>query len=177
MSIDREKLAQACMVLRLDVFEANEYDFLFEYQRVMRAIARALKTMEANKYTFGVFLPTLFALRYKLAAFQKTVIHCEPLVKVLQNGLEERFGNVMDIFDPDGKSVPPFVAMVSNPTYKLNYIGLETIPSHMLMRVKQMLFDAVMDVTKIETNSEEQSSDLTSQAKGNWLNKFAFYLH
>lgn len=168
LSIDREQLANVCMVLNLDVFEGNEYEFLIEYNRVMKAIAIALKTLEANKYAFGVYLPTLFGLRLKLAALEKQAVHCLELVLVIQNVFEERFRSVLDIFDGEGKSVPAFVAMVSNPNYKLSYMGLKSIPSHTLLRIKQMLFDSAMDILKNETHSDDQNNDIQSTNQGNY---------
>lgn len=149
------------MVLGLDVFEHNEYQFLFEYQRIMKAIATALKTLEANKYTFGIYLPTLFGLRMKLAALERNAVRCLPLVEVIQDAFEERFGNVMDIFSVDGKSTPAYLAMVSNPNFKLNYMGMKTIPSHTLNRVKQMLFNAGIVILANESDSTEENSDDT----------------
>lgn len=162
------------MVLNLDVFEDNEYDFLLEYQRVMKAIASALKTMEANKYTFGIYLPTLFGLRMKLASFVNTVVHCLPLVEVIQDAFEERFGNVMDIFAADGKSIPAYVAMVSNPNYKLNYMGMKTIPAHILLRVKQLLLDAGMDIMGDELDSDQQDDTVVDSGTAAFLILFAF---
>lgn len=135
----------------------------------MKVVARALKTMEANKYAFGAFLPTLFGLRMKLAALEKKATQCLPLVKTLQSAFEKRFGNVMDIFDSHGESVPAYVAMASNPNYKLNYMGMKTIPTHILLRIKQMLLDAAMDILK--NGSEAKSDDKSSNPFGNyWLN-------
>lgn len=153
------------MVLNLDVFENIEYEFLYEHQRIMNAVARALKTLEANTYEFGVFLPTLFGLRIKLATFQRKAVYCLPLVEVIQNAFEERFRSVLDIFNANGNSVPAFVAMVSNPYYKLYYMGMKSIPSHILLRLKQMLFDAAMDILQNETGSGSKES----QSQGNRL--------
>lgn len=170
LSIDREKLAKACEVLQLDLLESDEYEFLYEYQRIMKAIATALKSMEANKYTFGIYLPTLFGLRLKLSVLAKNAVHCLPLVEVIQAAFEKRFGNVLDVFAADGTSIPAYLAMVSNPNYKLNYIGLQTIPSNILNRVKQMLLNAANDILgdDSEPDMEGQPNDsLIHQTESN----------
>lgn len=164
------------MVLNLSVFEASEYEFLQEYHRVMKCIASALKAVEADKYTFGLFLPTLFGIRVKLEKLKEHVKYCLPLVEVLQQCLEERFGNLMDIFASDGKSIPGFVAMVSNPMYKLNYIGLNSIPSHYVLRVKQMLVDAGMNIQRdkmeraqMEVSVQRKDIAVQDDKNGSWI--------
>lgn len=98
LSIDRAKLESACVHLKVDVFSDEEYAFLVEYHKVISLVANALKSLEADRYTFGLYLPTLIGLKLKLQALfdGNTIIHCLPLVVALQNGLERRFGELMD---------------------------------------------------------------------------------
>lgn len=134
LSIDRPKLDEACDALNLEPFDSKEYDFLNQYFRVINKVAIALKTLKADKYTFGLYLPTLFGLRSVLEKISNPttteMFECLPLAKALKTGFENRFGKLMDAFESDGKSAPLFIAMVSNPQFKLNFLGTRVISSH-----------------------------------------------
>ena len=109
----------------------------------MLPVAVALKVLEANAYTFGLYLPTLFNLRRKLVALKKTCTRlCRPLVLALEKGLETRFGKVMDLDDKDGRSVPLFLAMVTNPRFKINYMGPDNISDDTIPKIRSLLFKA-----------------------------------
>lgn len=149
------------MILQLDIFEFADYEFLTEFQRVMKVVASALKTMEANQYTFGLYLPTLFGMRNKLAALKGTVKHCAQLVHEIESAFETRFSKMMDIFNDEGRSIPAYIAMVSNPKYKLNYMNLKRIPPHIELRVKQILLNAAlsMDSDSIQTDADDADTE------------------
>lgn len=105
-------------------------------------MAIALKTIESNSYTFGLYLPTLFGLKINLQALidKNLVFECISLVHALQAGMEKRFGELMNPFASDKKSVPLFVAMLTNPRYKFNFMGLSSIPPNLFNHFKKMLF-------------------------------------
>lgn len=162
-SIQRPQLAKVCEVLSMRVLDDNDYEFLAEYQNIMRSIAVCLKKLEADEYTFGIYLPALFGLRFKLASLKNRAVHCKALVDVLSENFEERFGYIMDIFQANGKSLPAYIAMVSNPNYKLNYIGMKSIPSHIVLRVKQMLFTAVTDILGEKDILDDETVDVDEE--------------
>lgn len=56
----------------------------------------------------------------------------------------------MNPFDENGKSMPLHVAMLSNPTLKMNYLGVKTIPIRLLNRLKDMLLKAAKAITESE---------------------------
>lgn len=91
MSIDEGKLYDACILLSVPPFETSDYIFLKEYYLVMGLVAKALNMMQADKYTFGLYLPTLYALRIRLHEFLDKVKICKPLVETLSEALERRF--------------------------------------------------------------------------------------
>lgn len=90
LAIDNTKLTRACLQLKVRPFEDEEYGFLCEYHRVMKLIAMTLKSIEADSYTFALYLPTLLGLRINLQSMidSHTLLYCEPLVVALQRGLE-----------------------------------------------------------------------------------------
>lgn len=125
----------------------------------MSLVTTALKTLEADRYTFGVYLPTLIGLKLNLKALldKNLVFHCIPLVHALHQGLESRFGELMDPFNENGKSIPLYIAMLTNPAYKMNFLGIKKISAVLLNRFKEMLYDASQ---KIEHESEKSGGDI-----------------
>lgn len=171
LAIEKAKLTNACLKLNVSPLEDKEYGFLHEYHSVMKLIAMALKSIEADSYTFALYLPTLIGLQINLQAMidSHKAVHCEPLVVALQKGLETRFGNLMDPFGSDGKSVPIFVAMMSNPAFKLNFMGKNEIQSNLLNRLKDMLLseaikmeNSIGDDDITHTHDHSQTHTLTS---------------
>lgn len=152
MSIDRAKLKSACLYLKIDPFDDEEYAFLEKYYSIISLVATALKTLEADQYTFGIYLPTLVGLELKLKGLLDdiTLIECVPLIHALQRGFDLRFSQLMNPFDENGKSMPLHVAMLSNPTLKMNYLGVKTIPIRLLNRLKDMLLKAAKAITESE---------------------------
>lgn len=173
LSIDRPKLDEACDALNLEPFDSKEYDFLNQYFRVINKVAIALKTLKADKYTFGLYLPTLFGLRSVLEKISNPttteMFECLPLAKALKTGFENRFGKLMDAFESDGKSAPLFIAMVSNPQFKLNFLGTRVISSHMLQHLKEMLVVAALQIEKTNLTESvpcEQIDNIASTSHG-----------
>lgn len=152
LAIEQTKLTSACSRLGVSPLDDDEYSFLQEYHKVMKLIAMALKSIESDSYTFALYLPTLFGLRINLQAMidGEKLLYCEPLVVALQSGLNARFGNLMDPFGTDAKSVPLFVAMLSNPKFKLNFMGMKQIQPDLLNRLKEMLLS---EAIKIENSN------------------------
>lgn len=167
LSIDEKKLERACVELRVDPLDCNEYAFLCEYHNIMSLVAATLNTLEANRYTFGIYLPTLMGLQYKLqqmihhlnnknierhniemdgiAEIEKekaTSSKCLPLANAIKRGFENRFGELIDAYNK--KSVPLYVAMLSNPTFKLNFMCLPSISQELFKHLKEMLVCAAI---------------------------------
>lgn len=177
MSIGKDKLEYACLQLRVDPLDCNEYAFLCEYHNVMSLIAAALNTLESNRHTFGIYVPTLLGLQYQL---QKLITHlsseiengysmdiaddeenvkvagsnCLPLAYAIKRGFDNRFGELIDPYNINGKSVPLFVAMMSNPTFKLNFMCLPLISERLLKHLKEMLVCAAVSAYKDENQTE-----------------------
>lgn len=134
--------------MNIEPFDDDEYNFLEQYVQIINKVAIALKTLEGNKHTFGLYLPTLFGLRNalrKCANIEQTeTLKCIELAKALEAAFERRFGQLMDVNDPEGKSVPLFIAMITHPQFKLNFMGSNTIDSSVLHTLKEMLVSAAM---------------------------------
>lgn len=108
---------------------------------------------------------------------ENTVFDCLPLVIALQSGLENRFGELMDPFNANGKSIPLYVAMLSNPAFKLNYMGMKKIPPNLILRLKEMLYNAAVTIENENSNkavSDKNVDDVRASAHGKYE---SFSLH
>lgn len=129
---------------------AAEKNFLADYHNCLTPVAAALKFLEGNKHTFGVYLPMLCSLKQKLNLLQNSQIgkSCKPLADALAAGFEKRFAKIM-ILDKDckkdednGLGVPLYLAMVTNPMFKLNFMNKSVIPAEQLNKIRSILFNA-----------------------------------
>lgn len=154
LSIDRSKLENACIQLKIEHFDHDEYEFLQQYHHIMNKVAIALKTLEGDQLTFGVYLPTLFGLRKFLdkCSDSKTTetYECLELAVAIKAGFEKRFAHLMDVFNVEKRSAPLFIAMITNPQYKLNFMGTRTISPSVLREVKEMLVTAGIQIETID---------------------------
>ncbi|XP_055308984.1 uncharacterized protein LOC129572896, partial [Sitodiplosis mosellana] len=155
-SIERTKLENFCDELQISKFDDDEYIFLEEYIEVIKPVAAALKTLEANKYTSGIYLPILVGLRSALNNLhEQNLMHCQPLIEAVEAGFERRFGNLMLIYN--ARSVPLYIAMVSNPRFKLNFLGYkQRVPRHIIEKVRSMLVSAAQEIRKQRSEKEEE---------------------
>lgn len=170
LSIDRNKLENACIELNIDPFTLDEYNFLRQYFEIINEVAIALKVLEGDKHQFGLYLPTLFGLRavlnkYADAATTKTP-KCLQLAIALQTGFKERFGNLMDLSSPDGKSTPLYIAMITNPTYKLNFMGTRIIDPRVLNTLKDMLVTAALENERTNNSMNGSTVSVAQQNHG-----------
>lgn len=173
MKIQRDNLESALNALNTAVLEDDEYIFLEEYFEVLTPVAVALRTLEANKYTFGLYLPVLVGLRKALNRLHtKNLMHCKPLIAALQTGFEERFAKFMNIFN-ESLSVPLYLSMISNPMYKMDYLGFEQrVPAHYITRIRNWLMaeaKKIMEdgnesnIIELLESDDETSSDTQNQ--------------
>lgn len=177
LSIDRNKLDNACNQLNIDPFDSDEYDFLRQYFEIINKVWIALKVLEGDKNPFGLYLPTLFGLRAvlnKYADINTTETpKCLQLAIALRTGFNKRFASMMEVFNSDGKSLPLYIAMVTNPKYKLNYMGTRTIDPRVLNKLKEVLVTAGLEIERINKSCETSSDDAVANAEQNHgKNKF-----
>lgn len=156
MSIPRQKLDVACTRLHVDCFDDDEYTFLKQYHKVMSLVARALKVVESNKSTFGIYLPTLFGLRHNLNAIKGIADMCSPLILQLESAFESRFGNIMDKYDDHAECVPLYLAMLTDPRFKMNCMGFASIPTHVRRFVKTIMLNACLVNSDGDDNAEDE---------------------
>lgn len=105
-----------------------------------------------------MYLPTLFGLQNvlkKYANIETTeTLECFELAKALEAAFERRFGQLMDVNDPEGKSAPLYIAMMTNPQFKLNFMGSKTIHPNVLHQLKEMLVSAAINIEESKSLSQ-----------------------
>lgn len=169
MSIGYAKLEQACIQLSVAAFDEDEYEFLRQYYQVISVVAMALADLEGDRHPFGMYLPTLFGLRNKLNEYsdrtKASETHmCVELAVALKNGFEDRFAHLMDIYDVENRSAPLYIAMATNPEYKLNFMGSRIIDPRVLNRLKEMILTAGIEIgtTSQSKNDTPLNATVTS---------------
>lgn len=110
------------MALQLPKFQEAEIDFLSEYSKVMRPLANALDAFQrVEKCLFCMALPKLVQLRHNLTQMMNSnLTYCEPLAQAIVNGLNRRYGSLLDLVMPDAKYAA--VAAICNPKYKMRWV-------------------------------------------------------
>lgn len=127
LSFDLSALATACEALGIDKLSDQDIQFLQEFVKVLQPIADAITLLEGSKNMFGTYLSTLFGEGTKLRDMHMQVeplLYCRPLLDAIREGFRNRFAHLMTLgnlfAEPDPRAVPLFIAMVSNPRFKLN---------------------------------------------------------
>lgn len=173
-SVDRVAFAVACESLGLEKLCDQDYRFLSEFVTVIKPIANAITYLEGDVQTFGSYLPMLFSVRQELRDLylKDDFEFCRALLLAVKNGFDKRFGHLMDLSNPfergDSKAVPLFLAMLTNPDYKLNFIpthwfhgnaeGFNQIKSLLLNAMKQYLKDEKQEQEDKTNNSEQDTN-------------------
>lgn len=172
--LDRIALALACETLQIEKLCDQDFKFLSEFVSVIKPIANAITYLEGNVQTFGAYLPMLFSVRQTLKDLytKDDLEFCGALVTAVKDGFDKRFGHIMKLSDTfevgDPKALPLFIAMISNPEFKINFIpdywfhgnveGMQQIKSIMLNAMKHHLM-ADQATTKIEPITQTNSSE------------------
>lgn len=132
----------------------EDYEFLREFVEVIGPIAHGITLLEGDKHYFGMYLPTLFGIKNRLMEMEsrQNFMHCKPLLDAVIDGFDNRFKAMMD--PTDSRSIPLYIAMVTDPKYKLNYIPPFIWNSSTLQRIKNMLLTAAEKILRIPGNQD-----------------------
>lgn len=174
MKLDWASLATACEALGIEKLSDQDLDFLKEYIRAIRPIADAITYIEGMR-CFGSYLPTLFAARLKLRELylDDQLIYCQPLVCALSNGFDRRFADVMNLGsvyqEGSPKAVPLYLAMISNPAFKLSYIPQYWFDANpnTITQIKSMMLNAMrmgLKPSQNETHAENDAAEPQPQS-------------
>lgn len=150
------------------LFTKIQLDFLKEFELVLRPVMKGIKYVQ-GRYYFGSYLPMLFGLKSELDS-EKHLKFCKPLVIALRNGFDKRFSDIMNPENPE--SVPLFVAMITNPKYKLNYVPQNLLTQNIL-RLKRMVLSAAEEMIerKMRKLNESQASENNAEVVADFNGK------
>lgn len=183
LSLDWAGLATACEALKIDKLCDQDIDFLKEYKLVLQPIAEAITFVEGSMNTFGSYLPTLFGIRTRLRELHLNsdeLKYCKPLLDAIRSGFNTRFAHLMHLPDMyvqgDPKAAPLFIAMLSNPRYKTNFIppywfdenplGFNQIKNLMINTMKQLVDLQKRQLQEAQQQQQPQQST-SSNSNGN----------
>lgn len=137
MKKDQEKLRSAMIELGMDPLSSIDLDFLKEYSAIMKPLAGLLDHLQKSDCYFGILLPSLYATKQNLmdliSSEDNPVKYCKPLIRAILEGIDERFGNVLD-FDSDEGQIAA-IAACTHPFFKLKWIP----DSALIDKVKERL--------------------------------------
>lgn len=121
VGVNLVKLNELCQAVHTPEFTKAEYECLNEYVSVMQPIAISLDKLQGEKEAFyGHIMPTLHMLMQKLTAMQnKILVHCQPLVTALLDGMQRRFDKELTF---SGSVSNKIVAAISHPYFKMRWV-------------------------------------------------------
>lgn len=164
--LDRAAFATACEALNIQKLCDQDYAFLTEYVTVIKPIAEAITYVESSVNTFGCYLPMLFSVKQKLINLrQKELVYCSPLLTAVRDGFDKRFEHLMhlgDIFeDGSPKAVPLFLAMITNPDYRLAFIPASFFDSNAqgMAKIRSLLLNAMKKFIESERKNASENKE------------------
>lgn len=163
LALDWVSLATACEALGIEKLSDQDFDFLTEFVKVFRPIADGITFVEGTHKNFGSYLPTLFSIRMTLREMyvDDELLYCRPLLLAIKEGFDKRFWHLMKLTDlyerGSPKAVPLYIAMLSNPAFKFNYIPkywFEENPNA-LNQIKSIFLNAMQKELDIQTHDKD----------------------
>lgn len=120
----------------------------------------ALRGLEGDSIPFGAYLPTLIGLRHALNehADPQNVgenYYCMELAIAVRDGFEKRFAHLMDPANAESK--PLYIAMITNPEYKMNFLGISRPDPRLVKKLKDMVLEAAMEIYNDNEKPVEQN--------------------
>lgn len=171
--MDRIALALACEALYIEKLCDQDYEFLTEFVRVIKPIANAITFLEGNVQTFGGYLPMLFSVRQTIKDLyiNDELVYCKPLLLAVRDGFDKRFGHLLKLSSPfergDKKAVPLFIAMLTNPEFKMNFIPSDWFHNNAegLNQIKSLLLNSMKQHLEEEKKHQQQQHEMEKSNK------------
>jgi hypothetical protein len=151
----KDKLNDICSALELPKFKQIDTDFLTEYSRVMQPLASTLDTLQGeNECFYGMLIPKLIQLRHCLSQIQNSnLVYCEPLASAILNGLQSRFGSIVQLEMPQARHA--ILAAVAHPQYKLRWVPPNDRESIRATFVQSVVMRSESSVTAAVTSGSD----------------------
>lgn len=157
---DHAKIETAMFELDILPIASVEWNFLQEFVDVLLPLTTGLDNLQQTKCPFGILLPTLFSIRKQLAQLSADpkIYFCKPLAKAIDDGIMERFGNVMNLDKKE--SIPAYIAAVSHPYFKLRWLG-KYKNTETMDKIQRIFLRAIHDINR-KANDENEPTDTNS---------------
>lgn len=136
--------------LKLKPFTDSEVDFLKEYASVMTIVSRALDKIQGEDQAYlGCLLPIVATTVLKLRAMKsKRSQYCDPLVNALLDGIQKRFGPLLD--DQQCQLAAAF-----HPRFRL--LWLEQYDNTQLIRVRNAM-ETMVETALVQMETQVESN-------------------
>ncbi|XP_026044497.1 uncharacterized protein LOC113034282 isoform X3 [Astatotilapia calliptera] len=136
-----------CEEFKVKMLSPAEVAFLREYCTTMKPLVKASNILQSESTSFmGWLLPVIQQLLFKLSRLETSSKTCVPLIRVLQNGLQKRFGAMME--DPELAA-----AAVLLPKFKTSWTDRADVTEAALTYIKQHL-----ETTEHESEDQQRES-------------------
>uniref|UniRef100_A0A9J7X2D1 Transposase n=1 Tax=Cyprinus carpio carpio TaxID=630221 RepID=A0A9J7X2D1_CYPCA len=91
-----DAIRNVCEEFKVKMLSPAEIVFLTEYCTVMKPVVKALNILQSETNThMGWLLPVIFQLQTKLIRLETSFKMCLPLIRAVQDGVQKRFGGMM----------------------------------------------------------------------------------
>nr|XP_024658474.1 uncharacterized protein LOC112434940 [Maylandia zebra] len=136
-----------CEEFKVKMLSPAEVAFLREYCTTMKPLVKASNILQSESTSFmGWLLPVIQQLLSKLSRLETSSKTCVPLIRALQNGLQKRFGAMME--DPELAA-----AAVLLPKFKTSWTDRADVTEAALTYIKQHL-----ETTEHESEDQQRES-------------------
>ncbi|XP_043282530.1 uncharacterized protein [Venturia canescens] len=132
-------------------FTFADFVYLTEYVTCSAPMANAIDLLQGDSCYYGILLPTLMSVQYQLKELSKNddIMFCKPLLKVMIDGINIRFGKLLDFSETN---VDAAIAAISHPRFKGRW--LTQFSEVEQRRIHQRFIEAV----SFEASTEASSS-------------------
>nr|XP_014269066.2 uncharacterized protein LOC106676613 [Maylandia zebra]XP_024654147.1 uncharacterized protein LOC106676613 [Maylandia zebra] len=142
-----DAIRSICEEFKVKMLSPAEVAFLREYCTTMKPLVKASNILQSESTSFmGWLLPVIQQLLSKLSRLETSSKTCVPLIRALQNGLQKRFGAMME--DPELAA-----AAVLLPKFKTSWTDRADVTEAALTYIKQHL-----ETTEHESEDQQRES-------------------
>ncbi|KAL4008214.1 hypothetical protein ACER0C_002066 [Sarotherodon galilaeus] len=142
-----DAIRSICEEFKVKMLSPAEVAFLREYCTTMKPLVKTSNILQSESTSFmGWLLPVIQQLLSKLSRLETSSKTCVPLIRVLQNGLQKRFGPMIE--DPELAA-----AAVLLPKFKTSWTDRADVIEAALAYIKQHL-----ETTEHESEDQQRES-------------------
>lgn len=150
---EKDKLDAICESVGKPKLKSVELEFIKEYVNTMKPIAKAIDLLQGEQNCFlGLVIPVIKQIKESLNNLT-SFIYCEPLKEAIIDGINKRFGYILNWNNDQSKSY--ILATVSHPKFKLKWLDDEGD----IQAIKSILINECKKYISIEVPKNVDTSD------------------